>query len=176
MPVESFKSAGSYSLMYGGWSHDDELIYAGVMYTTAKVESPIIVWDSHRVTVRHTLDRHTGKICSIRLSPLSRSVLLSAGHDGRICLWDVGQGCLVRELFLDVRNPVDDAPLRLDCFECRFSPDGRRIAATDVWGQLWLFGIDPAKEDLKIAPSQQFFHSDYDPVIRFVLLLPFFEC
>ena len=59
-------------------------------------------------------------------------------------------------------------------FDCKFSPEGDFFAATDSHGHLSLFGWGPKKEKgiehehepyCKV-PYEQFFHTDYRPLMR----------
>lgn len=50
-------------------------------------------------------------------------------------------------------------------FDCKWSPDGQSFACTDSHGFLRYFSFG-ANENFKKCPEEQFFHTDYRPVIR----------
>ena len=50
-------------------------------------------------------------------------------------------------------------------FDCKFSPDGLQFSATDSHGHLLIFGFG-SDERYQQVPYEQFFHTDYRPIIR----------
>lgn len=50
-------------------------------------------------------------------------------------------------------------------FDCKFSPDGTIFASTDSHGHLSIFGFG-TNENYKKVPEEQYFHTDYRPLIR----------
>ena len=50
-------------------------------------------------------------------------------------------------------------------FDCKFSPNGHMFSATDSHGHLLIFGFG-SNERYEKVPYEQFFHSDYRPIIR----------
>ncbi len=92
------------------------------------------------------------------------TVVLSAGYDGQICIYNTTSGHCLRKFQIKFQPTTEPVFTPLDCLDCRFSPDGMYIAATDVWGHASLFGFDEPSL-LKSGPAQQFFHTDYDPVV-----------
>ena len=49
-------------------------------------------------------------------------------------------------------------------FDCKWSPDGMTIAATDAYGQLLIIGHGNAYNYKEIV-HEQFFHTDYRPLL-----------
>ena len=50
-------------------------------------------------------------------------------------------------------------------FDCKFSPTGQQFSATDSHGHLLIFGMG-SNEMFEKVPTEQFFHTDYRPIIR----------
>lgn len=93
--------------------------------------------------------------------PLDDGIMLSAGHDGLLCIWDIRTGnCL-----LQYRNFIEGQGQ--GCFfDAKWSPDGTMVAATDSHGHIMLFGFGAATQLLKDTPQQLFFNTDYWPLRR----------
>jgi len=60
-------------------------------------ENQILVWDVETWEVRHTLEKHTEVVKAIAISPDGK-ILASSSEDGKINLWDVGSGKLLRSI------------------------------------------------------------------------------
>ncbi|WP_371357499.1 WD40 repeat domain-containing protein [Hydrocoleum sp. CS-953] len=60
-------------------------------------ESKILVWDVETWQVRHSLEKHSQAIKAIAISPDGK-ILASSSEDGKINLWDVGSGKLLRSI------------------------------------------------------------------------------
>jgi hypothetical protein len=158
-------------LSFGGWSTEDDLVYAS---SSDKVKSThvIHVWRAATLTLERTLNRHTARIIALRESPLDSDILLSAGHDGRICLWSLSRGTCLREFLVTGNNPVDDSVIPLECLDIQFSQCGTYIAATDIWGQIHLFSLGEVDSPTLSWPVQQFFMSDIEPISHSDRLIP----
>ena len=79
-----------------GWSSDDEFVVAAV------TDFAIQVWNSHSGTLVHTLKGHKDEVFVVECNPVLNSVLLTAGHDGLIILWDIISGSHVKTFTNDV--------------------------------------------------------------------------
>ncbi|XP_065293659.1 bromodomain and WD repeat-containing protein 3 isoform X1 [Dermacentor albipictus] len=137
-----------------GWSQDDHLV------VTAVNDHSIKVWDSHTGKLKHILLGHEDEAFVLECHPEDSRILLSGGHDGRIIIWDLVAGCSVRSFFNMIEGQGHGA-----VFDCKFSPDGLLFASTDSHGHISIFGYgsgDPYKK----VPDEQFFHTDYRPLIR----------
>ncbi|NEQ36878.1 MAG: hypothetical protein F6K40_11555 [Okeania sp. SIO3I5] len=60
-------------------------------------ENQILVWDVETWEVRHTLEKHSEAVKAIAISPDGK-ILASSSEDGKINLWDVGSGKLLRSI------------------------------------------------------------------------------
>ncbi|KAL3204436.1 hypothetical protein MRX96_011452 [Rhipicephalus microplus] len=137
-----------------GWNQDDHLV------VTAVNDHSIKVWDSHTGKLKHILLGHEDEAFVLESHPEDSRILLSGGHDGRIIIWDLIAGCSVRSFFNMIEGQGHGA-----VFDCKFSPDGLLFSSTDSHGHISIFGYgsgDPYKK----VPDEQFFHTDYRPLIR----------
>lgn len=137
-----------------GWSRDDHLV------VTAVNDHSIKVWDSHSGKLKHILLGHEDEAFVLECHPEDSRVLLSGGHDGRIIIWDLEAGCSIRSFFNMIEGQGHGA-----VFDCKFSPDGQLFASTDSHGHISIFGYGSG-EPYKKVPDEQFFHTDYRPLIR----------
>lgn len=69
-------------------------------------------------------------------NPKDEHILLSAGHDGQLFLWDITRGVAIAHFLNDI-----DGHGHGGVFDAKWSPDGTMIAATDSHGHLMIFGL-----------------------------------
>jgi len=108
------------------WNHDagDHLaalawLPDGQRLAVVPAEGNIIVLDRATGAVRLTLPPHTSGNCALSIAPTAPR-LVTAGHDGKVRLYDTDSGALVREL--------EAGPGW--CEHAQFSPDGKLLATT----------------------------------------------
>ncbi|CAI5793759.1 and WD repeat-containing 3 isoform X1 [Podarcis lilfordi] len=118
------------------------------------------VWNSTTGQLLHNLTGHDDEVFVLEAHPFDQRIMLSAGHDGNIFIWDLEKGAKMRNYFNMIEGQGHGA-----VFDCKFSPDGQHFACTDSHGHLLLFGFGCNKSYEKI-PDQMFFHTDYRPLIR----------
>uniref|UniRef100_A0A8C3LGW7 Bromodomain and WD repeat domain containing 3 n=1 Tax=Chrysolophus pictus TaxID=9089 RepID=A0A8C3LGW7_CHRPC len=118
------------------------------------------VWNSSTGQLLHSLSGHDDEVFVLEAHPFDQRIVLSAGHDGNIFIWDIDKGTKIRNYFNMIEGQGHGA-----VFDCKFSPDGQHFACTDSHGHLLLFGFGCSKYYEKI-PDQMFFHTDYRPLIR----------
>ncbi|KAL0173733.1 hypothetical protein M9458_029701, partial [Cirrhinus mrigala] len=92
--------------------------------------------------------------------PYDPRIMLSAGHDGNVFIWDLIRGTKTMHYFNMIEGQGHGA-----VFDCKFTTDGHRFAMTDSHGHLVIFGFGSSKPYEKL-PDQVFFHTDYRPLIR----------
>ncbi|XP_056415651.1 bromodomain and WD repeat-containing protein 1 [Hyla sarda] len=126
---------------------------------TASSAHLLKVWDSHTGKLLHVLMGHENDIYVLEPHPFDSRMMLSAGHDGNIFIWDIKNGSKVTHYFNLIEGQGHGAIL-----DCKLSADGQRIAGTDSHGYLLIFGFGNGKSYEKI-PEQMFFHTDYRPLI-----------
>lgn len=76
--------------------------------------------------------------------PFDPSIMLSAGHDGLICVWDITRGIDL----MQYQNSIDGQGHGA-VFDAKWSPDGTMFAATDSHGHILVFGFGSGSDKLK---------------------------
>uniref|UniRef100_A0A8C9T218 Bromodomain and WD repeat domain containing 3 n=1 Tax=Scleropages formosus TaxID=113540 RepID=A0A8C9T218_SCLFO len=118
------------------------------------------VWSSTTGQLLHVLSGHDDEVFVLEAHPFDPRIMLSAGHDGNIYVWDLSKGTKIRNFFNMIEGQGHGA-----VFDCKFSADGQHFACTDSHGHLLIFGFGCSKLYEKI-PDHMFFHTDYRPLIR----------
>ncbi|XP_025097468.1 PH-interacting protein-like isoform X2 [Pomacea canaliculata] len=136
------------------WNVDDSLV------VTAVSDCSIKVWDSYTGKLMHILQAHQDEVFVLDAHPKDRRILVSAGHDGNIVVWDIVAGIKIKTFFNNIQGQGHGA-----VYDCKFTPDGQSFAATDSHGHLLFFGFG-SNEKIKQVPQEVFFHTDYRPLIR----------
>ncbi|EQC36352.1 hypothetical protein SDRG_06457 [Saprolegnia diclina VS20] len=126
------------------------------------IEQAIRIWDpttlALMMTLRHHERAHVNAVFAMEVHPLDWRILLTAGYDGRICLWDISAGTLLRQ-YQNVDSVGDPCPIH----DVAFSPSGDLFAVTDRVGRLCIFGTG-AGDSYKASPRDQYFANDYAPI------------
>lgn len=146
-----------------GWNTDDTLVL------TAVSDHLVKVWNPKNGELIRILEAHTDEAYVIESHPFNPRIICTAGHDGRIIVWDIGtlskkdKG----EKILEHYNKLDQGQGHGAVFDCKWAPDGLSIAATDSHGHLLIFTTQ-SKENSKFSrlPKELFFHTDYRPLTR----------
>ncbi|XP_077421663.1 bromodomain and WD repeat-containing protein 3 isoform X2 [Vanacampus margaritifer] len=120
----------------------------------------IKVWNSYTGQLLHVLKGHEAEVFVLEPHPFDARIILSAGHDGNVFIWDLVRGTSTQHYFNMIEGQGYGA-----VFDCKFTPDGQRFACTDSHGHLLIFGFGSSKPYEKL-PDQVFFHTDYRPLIR----------
>uniref|UniRef100_A0A7M4FCK0 Bromodomain and WD repeat domain containing 1 n=1 Tax=Crocodylus porosus TaxID=8502 RepID=A0A7M4FCK0_CROPO len=136
------------------WNQNDDFVVTAVNNHLLKV------WNSYTGQLLHDLVGHTDEVFVLETHPFDSRIMLSAGHDGNIFIWDITKGSKTKHYFNMIEGQGHGA-----VFDCKFSPDGQHFACTDSHGHLLIFGFGCSKPYEKI-PDQMFFHTDYRPLIR----------
>ncbi|XP_055500126.1 bromodomain and WD repeat-containing protein 3 isoform X1 [Leucoraja erinacea] len=118
------------------------------------------VWNSYTGQLLHVLSGHDDEVFVLEAHPFDSRIMLSAGHDGNIFIWDLSKGTKLRNFFNMIEGQGHGA-----VFDCKFSADGHHFACTDSHGHVLIFGFGCIKPYEKI-PDQMFYHTDYRPLIR----------
>ena len=77
--------------------------------------------------------------------PTDSRILLSAGHDGVVIVWDMLVGQCLKRMEIEDENGKESA-----IFDCRFSPDGLMCAAVDNYGFLTIMGFGSTEQYDKV--------------------------
>ncbi|KAJ6662401.1 hypothetical protein lerEdw1_011814 [Lerista edwardsae] len=136
------------------WSQNDNLVVTAVNNHLLKV------WNSYTGQLLHDLTGHADEVFVLEPHPFDSRIMLSAGHDGNIFIWDITKGIQVKHYFNIIEGQGHGA-----VFDCKFSSDGQHFTCTDSHGHLLIFGFGCNRPYEKI-PDQMFFHTDYRPLIR----------
>ncbi|XP_052086696.1 bromodomain and WD repeat-containing protein 3-like isoform X1 [Mytilus californianus] len=143
-----------YGVTMVAWNADDRYVLTAVTDCTLKV------WDSRSGKLLHILKYHEDEVFVLECSPWDPRVILSAGHDGHVILWDIQKGVKIKSFFNMIEGQGHGS-----MFDCKFSPDGLSFAATDSHGHMLNFGFGGSEIHKKI-PQELFFHTDYRPLMR----------
>ncbi|KAG0222895.1 Bromodomain and WD repeat-containing protein 3 [Mortierella sp. GBA43] len=134
------------------WALDD----SAVILTTSLGE--IKVFDSSTGGLTHTLTGHNrgSQIYVVDVHPHDKRILMTAGYDGQVILWDIIKGVKLKSWSYDDREFLDG----------RFSYDGLMFAVTDQEGKCTLFGAGMNPDEYADARCfvEQTFWTDYLPV------------
>ncbi|XP_051717573.1 bromodomain and WD repeat-containing protein 3 isoform X1 [Ctenopharyngodon idella] len=136
------------------WDRHDNTVITAVNNYLLKV------WNSYTGQLLHILKGHEAEVYVLEPHPYDPRVMLSAGHDGNVFIWDLTRGIKTMHYFNMIEGQGHGA-----VFDCKFTPDGHRFAMTDSHGHLVIFGFGSSKPYEKL-PDQVFFHTDYRPLIR----------
>lgn len=137
------------------WDASDNYVMTAVNDFTIKV------WNSKSGQLHKVLRGHTDELYVLESHPKDQHVLLSAGHDGQIFLWDIFTGRTINSFVNYIEGQGNGG-----VFDAKWSPDGTMIGATDSHGHILMFGFGSGHERMKQLPTELFFHTDYRPVIR----------
>ncbi|OCT93763.1 bromodomain and WD repeat-containing protein 1 isoform X2 [Xenopus laevis] len=128
------------------------------MVVTASNLHSLKVWESHTGKLLRVLSGHQNDIYVLEPHPFDSRVMISAGYDGKIIIWDVAKGKQIKCYCNTIEHEGHGAIL-----DCKLSGDGQHIASTDSHGHLLIFGFGCSKPYEKI-PDEMFFHTDYRPL------------
>ncbi|EDV25019.1 uncharacterized protein TRIADDRAFT_25819, partial [Trichoplax adhaerens] len=136
------------------WTLDDRNVITAVNDRSLKI------WNSYTGSLLQILNGHADEVYVLEAHPTNPYLFLSAGHDGKITLWNLRNGNEI----VSFTNPIEgQGPGAI--FDCKFASDGLTFAASDSFGHLSIFGTDCSNE-YKRLPEQMFFHTDYHPLRR----------
>ena len=75
------------------WNIDDTLV------VTAQNNYLIKVWNSTDASLVHELKAHTDEVFVLEAHPRDPRLLLSAGHDGNVIIWNLFTGKLIKKFY-----------------------------------------------------------------------------
>lgn len=137
------------------WDSSDEFVI------TAVNDSSLKVWNARTAELVKVLRGHKDEVFVLESHPIDPRIILSAGHDGQLIIWDVLKSDPIACFQNFIQGQGNGA-----VFDAKWSPDGTMLAATDSHGHLMMYGFGSGVELLKIVPKELFFHTDYRPLIR----------
>ncbi|XP_055544224.1 PH-interacting protein [Wyeomyia smithii] len=154
-PAPSPEENGKPKVTMVSWDNTDDWVITAVNDFTIKI------WNARSGKLHKVLRGHTNEIYVLESHQKDSGVLLSAGHDGQLFIWDIVQGVSLANFLNHIEGQGDGG-----IFDAKWSPDGNMIAATDSHGHILMFGYGSGHERLKQLPKELFFHTDYRPLIR----------
>ena len=119
---------------------------------TAVSDSSLKVWNAKNGELVKVLRGHKDEVFVLESHPIDPRVILSAGHDGQLIIWDV----LNTEPIACFQNFIEGQGNGA-VFDAKWSPDGTMLAATDSHGHLLMYGFGCGPDKLKIVRIFQSF-------------------
>ncbi|XP_049806710.1 PH-interacting protein [Schistocerca nitens] len=137
------------------WNRSDQFVI------TAVSDYSIKVWNSSTGALVQVLRGHKDEVFVLEAHPFEANILLSAGHDGQLIIWDIIAGTQVISFQNSIEGQGHGA-----LFDAKWSPDGTMLAASDSHGHLLVYGFGRGSDRFHKLPKEMFFHTDYRPLIR----------
>lgn len=113
-----------------GWDCSDEWVITAVSDYSLKI------WRSSTGALEKVLTGHIDEIYVLESHPHDTHVVLSAGHDGQLFIWDIIKG----EVIMKFTNNIEGQGYGA-VFDVKWSPDGSMIAASDSHGHILMYGF-----------------------------------
>lgn len=130
--------------------------------TAINLNFQIKIWDAYKGNLVQVLRGHTNEVFVLESHPFDSRVLLSAGHDGLVIIWDIlSPKQRGYKWFHNLVEGQGEGPL----FDGKWSPDGTTCALTDSYGRLLVYGLGGFRRPPNI-PRELFFHTDYRTLNR----------
>ena len=151
-------------------------------------DTTVCVWDAATGHLHARVRRHTLEVFVVEVHPVHPRLVLTAGYDGRVCIWDLRRLCSppatvagsggappllvddavadergIPEAEFDLRGSLPEGAMKL--LDARWHPDGTGFVVSDESGSIHLFGTGP-RGHLAGARTEQFFARDYEPLVR----------
>lgn len=151
------------------WTHDDKRLITlhsvklGDESSDQIWEQRLRVWDPETGKSLLTLgaidkDKRNGHVnaaFALSTHPSDWRIVVTAGYDGRVFLWDISTGRMLKSF---TNLSPDLKPLSI--LDGGFTPDGSGFCFTDHIGRLLIFGTGSG-EQYAATPVQQYFLHDY---------------
>ncbi|XP_063632423.1 bromodomain and WD repeat-containing protein 3 [Cydia splendana] len=127
---------------------------------TAVSDCSIRVWCSRTCGMVRVLRGHKDEAYVLEAHPLLPGVLLSAGHDGQLFVWDASTGEILASFLNKIEGQGEGA-----IFDAKWG-GGCALAAADAHGHLLLLSVASGPKLMSKLPPELFFHTDYRPLLR----------
>ncbi|GMF09828.1 unnamed protein product [Phytophthora lilii] len=151
------------------WTHDDKrLITLHSVKLNSESADPmweqrIRIWEPDSGQLVMTLgaidkekkNGHVNAAFALGAHPTDWRIVVTAGYDGRVFLWDISTGRMLKSF---TNLSPDSKPL--SNLDGGFTPDGNGFCFTDQIGRLLIFGTGSG-EQYAATPVQQYFLHDY---------------
>lgn len=106
----------------------------------------IKVWNSTTGKLHKVMTGHTDELFVLESHPIDPHVLVSAGHDGQLFIWDIMEGQSIAKFVNHIDGQGNGG-----IFDAKWSPDGSMIAATDSHGHILMYGFGSGHPRLKMV-------------------------
>ncbi|GMR54123.1 hypothetical protein PMAYCL1PPCAC_24318, partial [Pristionchus mayeri] len=148
-------SKNKYKVSMVCWTLDDSFV------VTTGSDHSFRVWNPANGSELRKLSLHTDDAFHLVAHPLHPHLILSAGHDGLVAIWDVVRGLVVHKWTNTVEQGEQAA-----IYDVALSRDASRFVFTDNKGHLSLYGLGTHRwKNYRNMPRQQFFSTDYSPIM-----------
>ncbi|XP_048003913.1 bromodomain and WD repeat-containing protein 3-like [Leguminivora glycinivorella] len=127
---------------------------------TAVSDCSIRVWCSRTCSMVRVLKGHKDEAYVLEAHPFLPGVLLSAGHDGQLFVWDASTGEILATFLNKIEGQGEGA-----IFDAKWG-GGCALAAADAHGHLLLLSVASGPKLMSKLPPELFFHTDYRPLLR----------
>lgn len=116
------------------------------------------MWCARSTRQTAVLRGHRDEAYVLEAHPFLAGVLLSAGHDGQLLVWDARRAEVLARFHNVIEGQGDGA-----IFDAKWG-GGCAVAASDSHGHLLLLGLGRGHRLLSALPAELFFHTDYRPL------------
>ncbi|XP_066145385.1 PH-interacting protein isoform X1 [Euwallacea fornicatus] len=137
------------------WDRSDATV------VTAVSDRSLKIWNAGTGQLVRILSGHNDEVYVLEPHPHDEDIILSAGHDGQLLIWDINRG----EILFKYLNTIEGQGYGA-IFDAKWSPDGCTISASDSHGDILTFGFGSGSPFYQQLPKELFFHTDYRPLVR----------
>lgn len=103
---------------------------------TAVSDFSLKIWRAATGNLERIILGHTDEIYVLESHPHDPHIVLSAGHDGQLCICDIIKGEVITKFANSIEGQGYGA-----VFDVKWSPDGLLIAASDSHGHILMYGF-----------------------------------
>lgn len=128
---------------------------------TAVSDHTLKIWTASNGQIIKSLTGHSDEIYVLEAHPQCDNIILSAGHDGQLFIWDILKGEIIFKFLNNIEGQGFGA-----IYDVKWSPDGCVIAGSDSHGHILIFGFGQGSQFFQQLPQELFFHTDYRPLVR----------
>lgn len=115
----------------------------------------LVLFDTNQDRPAIPLHFHRGEVYILTTSPADDRIVLSAGCDGQVALWNMQTGQRIFEFHLENTRFLDGG----------FSSNGNMFVLVDDLGRFSVFGCGISPDTFALAPPSQFFPTDWNELI-----------
>lgn len=113
---------------------------------TAVVDYKLKVWIAETGELYRILSGHSDEIYVLESHPKDPHIVLSAGHDGQLYVWNILHSKFVAHFTNNIEGQGNGA-----VFDAKWSPCGNMIAASDSHGHILIFGFGSGNCQMKMV-------------------------